>query len=159
MGRVQCPQPAAAFVLIQLPSCGALAAAAPHPLSALLWPADSAVLGPDGSFPLYPWQVQSRLYERTQLALPICDCDERSRGAAWCPPVLTASWLPHCRGGGFLLALQTQMHADACNVHYFRIFLHVSLWLGSSKRFHLTKHHMSKYSVLSEEWTVIGWRQ
>lgn len=81
MGRVQCPQPAAAFVLIQLPSCGALAAAAPHPLSALLWPADSA--------------VQSRLYERTQLALPICDCSRSCKSAL---PQLRAGWtLPWSR--------------------------------------------------------------
>lgn len=52
MGSVRSPQPAAAFGLIQLPSCGALAAAAPHPLSALLWPPDSAVFVPDVLFPI-----------------------------------------------------------------------------------------------------------
>lgn len=66
-----------------------------HIPSALLWPADSAVLGPDGSFPLYPWQVQSRLYERTQLALPICDCSRSCKSAL---PQLRAGWtLPWSR--------------------------------------------------------------
>lgn len=52
-----------------------------HIPSALLWPADSA--------------VQSRLYERTQLALPICDCSRSCKSAL---PQLRAGWtLPWSR--------------------------------------------------------------
>ena len=52
-----------------------------HIPSALLWPADSA--------------VQSRLYDRTKLALPICDCSRSCKSAL---PQLRAGWtLPWSR--------------------------------------------------------------